>query len=84
MKPIEKRVRALEVAAGSPADMSFVAQVKRAQARGGSIPRIIVQPGETVEEVLEREGIADDMPFVVRRLVGPQMRLIERIENDDV
>ena len=72
MKPIEKRVRALEVAAGSPADMSFCAQVKRVHARGESIPRIIVQPGETVEEALEREGIADGMPYVARIIVGPE------------
>ena len=71
MKPIERRVRALEVAASSLTDMSFCARVKRVHARGESIPRIIVHPGEDVEEVKEREGIADDMPFVARIIVEP-------------
>ncbi len=79
MKPIERRLRALEVAAGSPNDMSFVAQVKRAHARGASIPRVLVHPGEAVAEVLAREGVPDDMPYIARIIV----RAIERIRHDD-
>ncbi len=48
-----------------------IAVVETVHARGESIPRIIVQPGETVEEVREREGIADGMPYVARIIVGP-------------
>ena len=80
MKPIERRLRALEVAAGEPNDISFCAQIKLVHARGESVPRVIVRDGEAVEEVLEREGIPADMPYVVRIIV----RAIERIEHDTV
>ena len=53
----------------------FCAQVARAHARGETISTIIVRPGETAEEVLEREGIAADMPCIVRTIVEPEHRL---------
>ena len=73
MRQFEKRVRALELAAGQVEDNSFCAQVLRMLARGESVPRIIVDPrkGETIESVREREGIPDDMPCIVHTLVFP-------------
>ncbi len=73
MKQFEKRIRALEKAAGQVDDNSFCAAVARMHARGEDVPSIIVDPreGETVESVCEREGIADDMPCIVRTLVYP-------------
>jgi hypothetical protein len=65
-----KRLNALESAAGLAEDDSFCAQVARAHAQGETIPRIIVEPGETVEEVREREGIADGMPCIARIIVS--------------
>ena len=71
MKKFEKRIRALEKAAGQVEDESFCAQVARAHARGEDIPQIIIDPqkGETIESVREREGIPDDMPCIVITLV---------------
>ena len=73
MKSVERRLRALEAAAGQVEDNSFCAQVARAHARGERVRRIIVDPrkGETIESVCEREGITDDMPCIVRTLVYP-------------
>ncbi len=71
MKALERRVRALESAAGQVGDDSFCAQVARAPARGETIPSIIVEPWETVDAVLEREGIADGMPCIVHLIVEP-------------
>ena len=73
MRQFEKRVRALELAAGQAEDNSFCAQVLRMLARGESVPNIIVDPrkGETIESVREREGIPDDMPCIVLTLVEP-------------
>ena len=73
MKQFEKRIRVLEMAAGQVEDNSFCALVTRAHARGEAVPSIIVDPrkGETIESVCEREGIADDMPCIVRTLVYP-------------
>jgi hypothetical protein len=44
--------------------------VARAHAQGETIPRIIVEPGETVEEVREREGIADGEACIARIIVS--------------
>ncbi len=74
MKAIEQRLRALESAAGVTDDNSFCAQVARLHARGESIPCIIVQPGETVEEVREREGYAEDEPVIAHVIVEPVKR----------
>ena len=38
-------------------------------AQGGNIPRIIVEPGETLEAVLEREGISHGTPYIARVIV---------------
>ena len=94
MKQFEKRVRALEMAAGQVEDNSFCAQVLRVHARGEDIPSIIVDPreGETIESVREREGIADDMPCIVHTLVYPtgwraetdsRLRALKREEECD-
>jgi hypothetical protein len=71
MKQFERRLRALESELGKAEDNSFCAQVARAHARGENIPVIIVEPGETVEEVQEREGIPDDMPCIAHIIVEP-------------
>ncbi len=71
MRQFDRRLRVLESAAGAADDNSFCAQVARAHARGESIPRIIVKPGETVEEVREREVIAEDGPLIVNVIVRP-------------
>ncbi len=69
MKSIERRLRALESAVGREGDNSFLGQVARMHARGENIPRIIVEPGETAEEVREREGIPDWMPYIARIII---------------
>ncbi len=71
MRQFEKRLRVLESAAGAADDNSFCAQLTRAHARGEKIPCITVEPGETVEEVRAREGIADDGPLIVNVIVRP-------------
>ncbi len=71
MRQFEKRLRALESAAGAADDNSFCAQVTRAHARGEKIPCITVEPGETVEEVRAREGYAEDDPLIVNVVVRP-------------
>ena len=59
MKPFERRLRKLETAAGLTDDdpTCFV--------------RVIVQPGETVDEVIEREGVPDGAFCFVRIIVDP-------------
>ncbi len=69
MKQFEKRLRALETAAGIKEDNSFLAQVGRAHAQGERIPVITVQPGETVKEVREREGYTEDEPVIAHIIV---------------
>ena len=71
MNAIERRLRALESAVGKAGDSSFLGQVARMHARGENIPRIIVLPGEIVEEVRVREGISDGMPYIARIIVEP-------------
>ncbi len=71
MNAIERRLRALEAAVGRESDNSFIGQARRMHARGENIPCVIVQPGETVEEVMEREGIPDWMPYIARIIVWP-------------
>ena len=71
MKQFKRRIEALESAAGQADDDSFCAQVTRAHARGESIPCIIVEPGETIEEVREREGYAEDEPVIAHVIVEP-------------
>ncbi len=66
MKQFEKRIRVLEKAAGQVDDNSFCAAVARMHARGEGVPSIIVDIGETVEEVFEREGVGPDEPVIVR------------------
>ena len=65
MRQFEKRVRALEVAAGQVEDNSFCAAVARMHARGERVRQIIIDIGETVEEVFEREGVGPDEPVIV-------------------
>ena len=67
----ERRVRKLERTLGVAIDDSFCSRLARLHARGEKVPRIIVQPGETVEEVRRREGIPDDYPVVARIIVEP-------------
>ncbi len=71
MNAIEKRLRALEAAVGREGDTSWNGQVRRMHARGGRIPSVIVEPGETAEEVRLREGISDGMPYIARIIVEP-------------
>ena len=71
MNAIEKRLRALEAAVGREGDTSWNGQVARMHARGENIPRIIVEPGETAEEVRLREGIPDGMPYIARIIIDP-------------
>ncbi len=71
MNAIERRLRALEAAVGREGDTSWYGQVARMHAQGEKIPRIIVEPGETAEEVREREGIPDWMPYIARIIVEP-------------
>jgi hypothetical protein len=72
MTHIDRRLRALESATGmSEGDNSFCAQAARAHARGETIPLVIVHPGETEEEVLEREGVSDERPCIVVQFVKP-------------
>ncbi len=71
MKSTERRLRALESAVGRESDNSFHGQVRRMHARGEAVPHVVVDIGETVEEVLEREGIPDGMACIVRIIVEP-------------
>ena len=71
MNAIERRLRALEAAVGREGDTSWNGRVRRMHARGENIPRIIVEPSETAEEVREREGIPDWMPYIARIIVEP-------------
>ena len=71
MKSTERRLRALEAAVGREEDTSWHGQVRRMHARGENIPVIIVEPGETAEEVREREGIPDWMPYIAHIIVEP-------------
>ena len=57
MKQFEKRLRALESAAGVGAPKPW--------------RRVIVDIGETKEEVFAREGIGPDDNVIVRRIVAP-------------
>ncbi len=66
MRQFEKRIRVLEKAAGQVEDNSFCAAVARAHARGESIRTVIIDIGETVEEVFGREGVGPDEPVIVR------------------
>ncbi len=66
MKQFEKRIRVLEKAAGQVEDNSFCAAVARVHARGESIRTVIIDIGETVEEVFGREGVGPDEPVIVR------------------
>ncbi len=50
----------------------------RAHARGEEIPGIIVKPGETVTEVRERGGYAEDGPSIVRVIVEPGLNDLKR------
>ena len=72
MNNVEKRLRALKRAVGEKTDTSFGGLVRRLHARGQKVPHIIVQPGETVEQVCEREGISDDMPVIAHVIVEPE------------
>ncbi len=65
MKQFEKRLRVLEKAAGQVEDNSFCARVARAHARGEKIRTVIIDIGETVEEVFGREGVGPDEPVIV-------------------
>ena len=71
MKSTERRLRALETAFGGESDNSFNGQVRRMHARGEAVPCVVVDIGETVEEVLEREGIPDGMACIVHIIVEP-------------
>ncbi len=75
MKQFEKRVRALEAAAGQVDDNSFCARVTRAHARGESIRQVIIDIGETVEEVFEREGLGPE-DLVVVNVIYPGRPII--------
>ncbi len=66
MKQFEKRIRVLEKAAGQVEDNSFCAQVARMHARGERVRTVIIDIGETVEEVFGREGVGPDEPVIVR------------------
>ena len=74
MKTVERRLRVLETAAGVVGDYSFCALARRANARGESVPRITIQPDETVEEVAAREDITEDQALVARIIVDPKHR----------
>ncbi len=59
MNHFERRLRRLEAAAGLTDDgpTCFV--------------RVVVQPGETVDEVIEREGVPDGAFCIARIIVDP-------------
>ncbi len=57
MKQFEKRVRALEVAAGVEPLVEW--------------RRVIVEVGESEEEAFAREGIGPDENVIVRTIVAP-------------
>ena len=69
MQGVERRLRALEATAGQATSNSFHNLVSREHARGRSIPTFIVQPGEDVDAVRAREGIAEGMPCIARVIV---------------
>ena len=71
MKSTERRLRALETAVGGESDNSFNGQLRRMHARGEAVQHVVVDIGETVEEVLEREGIPDGMACIVHIIVEP-------------
>ena len=71
MTSMKRRIERLEAAAGDAEDMSFGGLVTRWHAQGKTVPNIIVQRGETVEEVAAREGITNDMPCIATIIVEP-------------
>ena len=48
-------------------------------ARGERIPSVVVDIGETAEEVREREGIPDWMPYIARIIIDPGTKAFEEV-----
>lgn len=71
MNPVEKRLRALEAAAGAGKSNDMCAQIRRLQARGQEVPSVTVEVGEDVDEAIERAGIPSGAVCIVLILVPP-------------
>ena len=56
-------------------EMTFCERVVQAHARGEKVASIVVDIGETVAEVLAREGYPEDQLVIANVLVEPRRRL---------